>query len=353
MAKRYTSIPRNWLVWEWLLDGSAIDTNDWTKNNWNASNVTYTNTTVGYQKQTGVFNGSSSIVNIPYSSQLDITWSNATLTMSFWINTSDNSWYIGWFTNGNNANWFWLWMNIWVGGSAWNISIYDWNWIPTWININDSKWHHIIWTKNGATNTIYKNLVSVFSNWWGWTITSDSTNKHLMNCDNLWFYTSWLLQTFRLYNRTLSKLEITSLYHEWLRKLWGWSDDILSSCVAQFENYWDNNLENISTWYIATRTWWASTTDNFWIAKAITNPNYSWTSITYTAWYTFENDWTWWAIKTNPTWLSATWINRTTTLWKVLLFSRTLSADEVTVLQNLCNKKYLYPFRKTLPSNLK
>ena len=50
------TIPRDGLVGEWLLNGSAYDTNDGVKNNGTATNVTYANTSVGYQKQTGVFN---------------------------------------------------------------------------------------------------------------------------------------------------------------------------------------------------------------------------------------------------------------------------------------------------------
>jgi hypothetical protein len=58
----YYSIPRNGLVGEWLLDSNSNDTNDGTKNNGTATNVTYENSPVGYQKQRGVFNGSSSYV---------------------------------------------------------------------------------------------------------------------------------------------------------------------------------------------------------------------------------------------------------------------------------------------------
>ena len=58
------TIPRVGLIGEWLLDGSAYDTNDGTKNNGTATNVTYANTSVGYQKQNGVFNGTNAYVNM-------------------------------------------------------------------------------------------------------------------------------------------------------------------------------------------------------------------------------------------------------------------------------------------------
>jgi len=49
-------------VGEWLFDNNALDTNDGTKNNGTATNVTYANTDVGYQSKNGSFNGSSSYI---------------------------------------------------------------------------------------------------------------------------------------------------------------------------------------------------------------------------------------------------------------------------------------------------
>lgn len=56
---KITTIPRNGLVGEWLLDSSALDTNDGAKNNGTTTNVTYANTDVGYQYRNGVFNGTA------------------------------------------------------------------------------------------------------------------------------------------------------------------------------------------------------------------------------------------------------------------------------------------------------
>ncbi len=56
--------------------------------------------------------------------------------------------------------------------------------------------------------------------------------------------------------------------------------------------------------------------------------------------------WDWW----NNTWVSAHYFD-----WKInetILSNRALSADEVKELYNLSFKRYLYPFKKTLPLNL-
>lgn len=50
----------------------------------------------------------------------------------------------------------------------------------------------------------------------------------------------------------------------------------------------------------ATRTAGTATTDNLGFTRAITNPNYSYTSITYTNVYSFENSGSGWGIVANP-----------------------------------------------------
>ena len=56
------SVPHAKFSSEILFDGSALDTNDGSKNSFTATNVTYSNTDAGYQKQHGQFNGSTSEV---------------------------------------------------------------------------------------------------------------------------------------------------------------------------------------------------------------------------------------------------------------------------------------------------
>lgn len=76
----YFSIPRSGLVLEYLGDGNALDTNDGTKSTLTATNVPFADCPVGYQKQWGVFNGSSSRVAIPDSSALHLTGSFSFVT---------------------------------------------------------------------------------------------------------------------------------------------------------------------------------------------------------------------------------------------------------------------------------
>jgi len=84
------TIPRSTLVAEYLLDGSAIDTNDGTKNNGTATNVTYANTSVGYQKQYGIFNGSSSKVQSGSVSMSSLGLTGTSISMSAWVYITGN-----------------------------------------------------------------------------------------------------------------------------------------------------------------------------------------------------------------------------------------------------------------------
>jgi len=354
--KLYNSIPKNGLVWEWKLDGNALDTS-WNWNNGTATNVTYISTDKGYQKQAGSFNGSSSYINL-WSWNIWIWWNLDINFIYTPISKTTGSWYQALFND-----WSAWQKNLFIYASSLNngiLTILNWNWGSSddwawWYltyQLVDWVTYDIRYVRNGTTKTLYINWqqVATYTWWYSWWITS---NTKYIWADSAILNIYWKLQSFRIYNRILSDSERQSIVQEWLRQLWAGSDGILSNAVAQFENYWDNDLENIIGWITASRTGWTTTTDNFWISKAITNPNYTWSSITYTAWYTFEDDWTWWAIKTNPTGLSATWINRTTTLRNIFLMNKTLSADEVTELERLCKLKYLYPFKKTLPPNLK
>lgn len=345
--KLASSIPRNWLVGEWLLDWNRLDTNDWTKNNWTATNVTYISTDKWYQKQAGSFNWSSSYITI--SNNLWLTsWWWQTISLIAKSLQSKYAYIADWQTTS------WWNERLILINNANTLDIYSsWNFYATWIPITN--YTHIVLTHNtNWTDTLYVNWIFIYTNisWTTWNglnmlriwCPADRTNTALFN---------WQIQSVRIYNRVLSQQEIQNLYQEWLRQLWQWSDNILSSAVAQFRSMdWNTTLSNIIWWTTETYVWWTSATDNFWITWAITNPNYTWSSITYTTWYTFENSWSGWWIVTSPSWLSATWINRTTTLREIFLMNKTLSADEVTELERLCKIKYLYPFKKTFPLNL-
>lgn len=337
------TIPRNWLVGEWLLDGNALDTNDGTKNKGAASNVTYTNTDVGMQYKCGVFNGESAWVT---ATSTDIsTWFTTTLWVKTNTNTASNTRYYlfnsAWSTD--NGSIFQFWSTFKGGVLIWTSCYYvDWaTAISTWV------WYHLTVTYSSTNKLrIFVNWVLDWTNTWMSWDPSSTTGTWYIWRSSTWDYLSGNLQTVRVYNRELSQDEIYSLYLEWKKKLSGASYSwLMDWLVAQFESYWDTVLYNVSNSTTATRVGGTATNDNFWSPRAISNPNYTWSSITYTTGYTFENSGSGWWIVTSPTWLSATWINRTTTLKSIYLFNRTLSAWEVTTLWNLCSSQSnVYPF---------
>ena len=236
----------------------------------------------------------------------------------------------------------------------------DWNWNNTdWTN--NATATNALWIKSdklyqnqclswGAstsltyTSVIYTNsYIWIYASWvWTFTKNSAKVTATALNWVS-WERYAWL----KFYNRTLTLEEEKALELEWQRQLGNWWSypALLSWLVWYFraEDIWWTALYNLVNWITATRVWWTNTADNLWNNQAISNPNYTWTSLTYTAWYTFENSWSGWNIVTSPTWLSATWINRTTTLRDIFLFNRTLTANEVVQLQDLCNKEIIYP----------
>ena len=357
------TINRTWLVWEWLLDWTALDTSgNW--NNWTATNVTYTWTDRGYQSQCGVFNGSWSYITCP-SINSSIVSTNR-LTINCWVNAVNYAWtdntryivserqqswsfYIDFDLRINNTTNIASFRTAWAS-NVWLIELSSINPFNTWI------WNMITAIYDWSYLYIYKNWIldnSIAQS----TPFATQSSQNLMIWRSYWWISwddwDWNIGWLRIFNRVLSQQEIQTLYQEWLKQLSGrWEWSLWDWLVSQWQNNLDNTLFDSINWTTATLVWWTATTDLFWVNNAISNPSYTWSSITYTTWYTFENDWTWWAIKTNPTWLSATWINRTTTLWKIFLFNRTLSTSEVTNLQNICLKFYTSPTYKTLPKNL-
>jgi len=166
------SIPRNWLVFEANLNGSALDTNDGTKVILTATNITYGTTDVGYQKQCSSYNWTSSYISA-------WTWfdSLSTGTICAWIKTTKTTQqYI--MTKGNNS---WATDNFFFGTgvvTSWRLGFYNWWWKEWNTNVADNKWHFVVLT--GTTNSwvFYVDWVQDWSfafnpfyhTWWGWTV---------------------------------------------------------------------------------------------------------------------------------------------------------------------------------------
>ena len=214
-----TTIPRDWMVAEYLLDGNANDTAG--TNNWTATNVTWTWADRGYVEEVGSFNGSSSQVN---------TSSNITLnSMSVWIKpdveiTTSNAYWLAsrwadsfgirfWSVTGNATN------EIVTVVGGWNSNVSYWN--QSTVGNITTDWHHLVlvwewWT----TYRLYKNLIDLWTsiNWAWWGAGQISLSRFGSFRTNPYF--DWKIWLVRMYDKALTSSEINTLYLEGLRKLW-------------------------------------------------------------------------------------------------------------------------------------
>lgn len=348
MTNDFVIPDRRGLVAEYLLNG---DTRDSSGNGYNGTplNVTYSKTDSGYQTYGGNFNGSSSKVDTGFG------WLNNNFSVSMVLTKWDSDWVA--FSMRNS------WCRI---HSSWTVAAHFFDWADRYISsspwyVTDSKPHHLVWVK---TSTNWQAL------WLDWVKVAENTSHNWTLSTYTWSpwigyfrtfnanYTSGSIQSVRIFNRALSETEIRNWYLESKRALGGsslaWLTDGL---VAQINTTEGNKLSDIVWGVAVTKTSGTATTDNLGYVRAITNPNYTWTSITYTTWYVFENAGSGWVLTQSPSGLSATGINRTTTLREIFLFKRTLSTDEKNALETLCKLDYVLPFdgatRYGLPPQLK
>ena len=440
-----SSIPRNGLVWEWLLNWTTVDTNDWTKNNGTATNVTYVSTEKGYQKQAWSFNGTNSWITSTFN-----IWSTTTFSIVLLFNATNIALLARLF-----ARWqFWNDLTLQLFQSKiiaiiWQSTGSAFIWTQSATLLSNTN-YFIVLTYNWASLNLYINWV---------LSTSDSTTKTIASwavLTSFWYdvnenkeYFNWKLQSIRCYNRVLTTSEIQNLYLEWLRQLWAWADNILASAVAYYDFNWDaNDVIGWNNW--VNNLWTFNSSDIFWITRwvnfsannrhiisqsTITYPSStiftyelfiktssitnwyllcnqvanssievpliisSWkivfanttravTTNSSITWTIIVNDWTYKHIVWVRNWtnysiyvnwvldISATWAAQAMTMWPLTinwrneinpdnawvpwidyLFVRTYStaktADEVKELYRLSSIKYLYPFRKQLPLNLR
>ena len=282
----YTAIPREWLVWEWLLDGNANDTSGgW--NDGTATDVTWDSAEIGYVKECGGFNWSSSKIEINPYVESQITWD---LTISIWFYVND-------FTSSDddeiqlfciNDSWESLWTN-----SLWQLEIriedsnnhcirrfheyWDWanQYIDTDIIIWESKrWYNIIAIRDVINKNVkfYLDWVILYTYNYDYNPEKDSDDsnntQHIQiwynTSDSEWWYYNWNLWLARIYNRTLSLNEVQNLYQEWLKRLWH-SDNLPPSLLSWLVGYWDFNnwsLANLVDGTLATNNWATLTSDH-------------------------------------------------------------------------------------------
>lgn len=217
----YSSIPRSSLVREYRLDGSAVDTNDGTKSDGTRTNITDSSDSVGYNKQSASFNGSSSKITITNP----LGASQTALSISWRVkiaSTSGFQYLMGPASSGiyfvyNNSN------------SKLEAKIYSGSYILICQADPDlNKWHDYTyeWSTSQGNAKLYVDNVLVSTSG-----DSRATSIDVSQALTLGTYNggavSWyngLMQDVRFRNAILTETERLQFWHEFNRKLGGGSD---------------------------------------------------------------------------------------------------------------------------------
>ena len=398
------------LIWQYIFDWNWLDVNDWTKTNLTVTNATYWTSIFGYQKQNAVFWATTSATRaslasiqticftiIPTANTKNIfqyvtTTSLVAISAGNAITTTgltNATVYVNWTQtttiilnqvntviithdskDATNFN-FWVSSYLW---QLWNTYFYNyklsesersnifktsirqlWNW-SDWILNSTVAYYDFNWDANDVigwnnwVNTLWTfNSSDIF--WINRWVNFSSNNRHIISKSTITYPYSTIF-TYELCIKTSS---ITNWY-------------LLCNQVA------NSSIEVpliISSWKIV----FANTT-----RAVTTNSSITWTIIVNDWTYkhiVWVRNWTNYSIYVN--WvldISATWAAQAMTMWPLTinwrneinpdnawvpwidyLFVRTYStaktADEVKELYRLSSIKYLYPFRKKLPLNLR
>lgn len=236
-----TWIPRDWLVWEWLLNWNANDTSG----NWNDG----TETNIAYSNNWAIFNGSSSNISSP--SDLWLNWNSQPFSISVTIIPTNNL---------NTQQIFFNYSDNWK--KTYNyIEFYNWAvrfirvrwWIDADIcsytkNINWWVSYHIVGTYDWTNLRLYINniLVNTTSSIWDgfWPIWISWFNIWSHNWW-WWPYFSGNIKWVRVYNRPLSYSEIQTLYNE----------TAPSSCYDWIKNQNETSTDYGWVCWIISRNW--------------------------------------------------------------------------------------------------
>ena len=215
----YTNIPREWLVWEWLLNWSWADT-AWV-NTWTPVNTTWSSSEKWYVQQTSVLNGTNAYVSTNYPLQAASSTSMAVWIKWNWKVTEYNAIMADHTSSATPYNY-----NLLHNSNAdktIQCQIY-WKWTISWTTVlNANQWYFVVMTHNTSTwdAIIYLDWIQdwILSTWtpstqtWGW-----------LNIGRAWDYNGryfgWNIWLARVYNRVLSEDEIYNLYLEGMRRLW-------------------------------------------------------------------------------------------------------------------------------------
>ena len=230
-----TPIPRNGLIWEWMLDGNANDTSG-SGSNGVATNVTWENTNFKGQKSAR-FNGTNSTISLPNAAWLS---GNSARSIFAWVKladlTADNKYHTI-FGNGANAT-----------GNDFSLSLYK---ASGWLldqqivlfarryyddqaseniraKLSTSSWA-LVWVTYNGVSTGTGNLWSGIRFWLNGDeinrtstpdFRPDRTFSTVQSGVSIWYTPlfagsySGSLQSVRVYNRALSAQEVQTIYQE-------------------------------------------------------------------------------------------------------------------------------------------
>lgn len=360
---RYANLPaRDALVLEYLGDGNVLDTNDGTKATLVATNVPYASCPVGYQKQWGVFNGSSSIVRTTTEEVPAAFSSTYSFVVAFKMDSelsSDGSRDIVMGQNSSSPYTSRLLrynrsggvnrLQAYMGTDNYRIATYNTN-LGTGV-------HFAIVTHDGSTLRLYLDnpMNEVASN-------SDTPTQGVASSGvggfniGAYYGLGALGANFvpgnivcRVFNRVLTETERLAYFHEFNRQLGGGSDfgAYIPQPTAYLEAVGEDTFYDIALGTKATRTAGSVATDDFGLSRAISGPNQSWTSVSGDSFVYWNNSG--WKLEKNNAAVTATGINTANTVRCVLYFpTGTISTAQQTALENILKTKYAYAFRRSL-----
>jgi hypothetical protein len=220
IERNLTNKPIRGLIRSYQLDWNANDS-VWT-NNGTATNVTYVDSDIWYNKRCGSF------------------WATSNIT----------------FSSISNVTWFW----IWIYPTANTKTLATFVTSTSLITINSS--NQIVTTGLTNVTTYVDNQVwtTIILNKWNYVFlkfdAKTLTNYSLWNSSYL-----GLIDEVDIYNVALTEKEIQDLYWHWMRQLnwWSyfWANGLLRGCVWFFDVAdWSNTLSELLNWTVVTRTAW-------------------------------------------------------------------------------------------------
>ena len=200
----------------------------------------------GYIGSGGVFNGSSSEIDLGNSAVFSST-NTGELSISLWINTTDSdAGYI--LAKGDDSQVkyehnLYLNTNGTLRAQIYNSSAGLATTVTTTDTVNDGNWHHVVLViDNGTSMSVYvDNGTPVTSTGWSGTVTYQSTVPFLLGAfEGISASSSKLngkLDQVRIFNKALSSSEVTTLYGETSASATKSTTDIFddSSGVALYE----------------------------------------------------------------------------------------------------------------------